>query len=133
MTWVRPIPTVGDPTSAAERAGDPKGWSMGTEAVEGFARLVAARRDIRRFRPDPVVPEVLRRVLEAAHAAPSVGHSQPWRFVLVEDRVTRQRAATLADRAILDALGGPEVAPSRRSPRSAHPPAAGEPASSAKR
>ena len=98
MTWVRPIPTVGDPTSAAERAGDPKGWSMGTEAVEGFARLVAARRDIRRFRPDPVVPEVLRRVLEAAHAAPSVGHSQPWRFVLVEDRVTRQRAATLADR-----------------------------------
>ena len=51
------------------------------------------RRDIRRFRPDPVPEEVLERVLAAAHAAPSVGHSQPWRFVLVADALTRARAA----------------------------------------
>ena len=45
--------------------------------------------------------EVLERVLAAAHAAPSVGHSQPWRFVLVADALTRARAAVLADRARL--------------------------------
>lgn len=106
MTWARPIPTVGDPTSAAERAGDPAGWSMGAEAVESFARLVAARRDIRRFRPDPIDPVALHRVLRAAHGAPSVGHSQPWRFVLVEDPMTRQRAATLADRQRLAQAAG---------------------------
>ncbi len=71
---------------------------MGPDVVSMFARLVAARRDIRRFRPDRVDSGVLRRVLAAAHAAPSVGHSQPWRFVVVEDPLTRQRAATLADR-----------------------------------
>ena len=79
---------------------------MGAAAVEGFARLVTARRDIRRFRPDPVEPGTLRRILEAAHAAPSVGHSQPWRFVLVEDAVTRQRAAILADRQRLAQAAG---------------------------
>jgi nicotinate-nucleotide--dimethylbenzimidazole phosphoribosyltransferase len=35
---------------------------------------------VRRFRPDPAPGEVLERVLGAAYAAPSVGHSQPWRF-----------------------------------------------------
>jgi len=79
---------------------------MGAEAVEGFARLVAARRDIRRFRPDPIDPGALRRVLQAAHGAPSVGHSQPWRFVLVEDPTIRQRAATLADQQRLAQAAG---------------------------
>ena len=60
-----------------------------------------ARRDIRRFRPDPVPEETLGRVLAAAHAAPSVGHSQPWRFVVVTDPQTRTRAATLADQSRL--------------------------------
>ncbi|MDX6646493.1 MAG: 5,6-dimethylbenzimidazole synthase [Miltoncostaeaceae bacterium] len=44
-----------------------------------------------RFLPDPVPEEVLWRILAAAHAAPSVGLSQPWSFVLVEDRALRQR------------------------------------------
>src|SRR5262249_61774397 len=57
-----------------------------------------ARRDVRRFRPDPIPDEVLRRVLAAAHVAPSVGHSQPWRFVVVRDPDLRTRAALLADR-----------------------------------
>ncbi|MHB8506973.1 MAG: 5,6-dimethylbenzimidazole synthase, partial [Acidimicrobiales bacterium] len=97
MTWPRPVPTVGDRTSAAERAADPRGWAMGDDVAETFQRLAAARRDIRRFRADPVDAQLLVRILTAAHAAPSVGHSQPWRFVLVEAPLTRQRAATLAD------------------------------------
>ena len=40
---------------------------------------------MRHFRPDPVPPDVLERLLEAAHRAPSVGFMQPWRFVRVTD------------------------------------------------
>jgi len=40
---------------------------------------------------------VLTRVLAAAHAAPSVGHSQPWRFLVVDDAAVRERAAVTAD------------------------------------
>jgi nicotinate-nucleotide--dimethylbenzimidazole phosphoribosyltransferase len=59
--------------------------------------VMRARRDVRRFRPDPVPDDVLERVLAAAHAAPSVGHSQPWRFVVVDDPALRDRAAIMAD------------------------------------
>ena len=64
------------------------------------------RRDVRRFKPDPVEPETLRHLLETACLAPSVGNSQPWRFVTVEDAQRRQaviesfkvcNAAALAD------------------------------------
>lgn len=52
--------------------------------------VVHRRRDVRReFTGAPVDPAALRRVLGAAHAAPSVGHSQPWDFVLVDDVATR--------------------------------------------
>jgi hypothetical protein len=77
-TWPRPVPLVGDATSASQRAADPTGWAMGEPVREALHRVVGARRDVRRFRPDPVPAEVLERVLSAAHAAPSVGHSQPW-------------------------------------------------------
>jgi nicotinate-nucleotide--dimethylbenzimidazole phosphoribosyltransferase len=96
--WPRPVPTIGDQSSAAARASDPQGWAFPSVDRDAFYRILTARRDIRRFRADPVSDEVLGRVLAAAHAAPSVGHSQPWRFVLVTDPVTRARAAVLADR-----------------------------------
>ncbi len=48
---------------------------------------VHRRRDVRaQFTGDPIEPEVLDRILGAAHAAPSVGLSQPWDFILVDDR-----------------------------------------------
>ncbi|MFD0937554.1 nitroreductase family protein, partial [Methylobacterium trifolii] len=47
--------------------------------------LFAWRRDVRRFRPDPVAETVLRECLAAAHLSPSVGNSRPWRFVRVAD------------------------------------------------
>src|SRR5213080_1513565 len=59
------------------------------------------RRDVRgQFTGAPISPEVLERVLEAAHAAPSVGLTQPWDFVLVTDRGTRTkfREHVLAER-----------------------------------
>lgn len=64
---------------------------------EAVYRVIAERRDVRRgFLPDPVPDAVLRRVLAAAHRAPSVGLSQPWDFVVVTDRTHRQRIAALA-------------------------------------
>ncbi|SEL98092.1 cob(II)yrinic acid a,c-diamide reductase [Blastococcus sp. DSM 46786] len=98
MTWPRPVPVIGDQTHAAERAADPAGWAFDAATVEALHTVVGARRDIRRYRPDPVPPELLRPVLEAGHRAPSVGHSQPWRFVVVTEQATRDRAAVLADR-----------------------------------
>ena len=100
MTFRRPVPTIGDGTSAAERAQAPDAWAMPTH-TEVLADVVAARRDIRRFRPDPVPPEVLEAVLLAGHRAPSVGHSQPWRFIVVTEQATRDAAAVMADRARL--------------------------------
>ncbi|WP_309648276.1 5,6-dimethylbenzimidazole synthase [Nocardioides sp.] len=97
MTWKRPVPLVGDRTTAAERAADVAAWAFPEEARGSFYEVLAARRDIRRFRPDGVDPEVLERVLSAAHAAPSVGHSQPWRFIVVSRPETRDRAARMAD------------------------------------
>jgi 5,6-dimethylbenzimidazole synthase len=58
-----------------------------------FADLVAWRRDVRRFRADPVDPAVLDACLDLALAGPSVGNSQPWRFVIVTDRGRRSAVA----------------------------------------
>jgi nicotinate-nucleotide--dimethylbenzimidazole phosphoribosyltransferase len=96
--WPRPVPLIGDRTSSAERAADPRGWAFDPDQRRALYDVVEARRDIRRFRHDPVPPEIVGRLLGAAHAAPSVGHSQPWRFILVRDPATRERAAVLADR-----------------------------------
>jgi 5,6-dimethylbenzimidazole synthase len=52
---------------------------------------IARRRDVRReFTGAPIPDDVLHRVLDAAHRAPSVGLSQPWDFVLVRDPATRE-------------------------------------------
>jgi 5,6-dimethylbenzimidazole synthase len=54
--------------------------------------VIARRRDVRaEFSDQPIDPDALQRVLGAAHSAPSVGHSQPWDFVLVRDPATRER------------------------------------------
>lgn len=53
--------------------------------------MIHRRRDVRReFTGEPIEPAVLDRVLGAAHAAPSVGLTQPWDFVLVHDTDTRR-------------------------------------------
>ena len=52
--------------------------------------LFAWRRDVRQFRSDPLPPGTLERLIETACLAPSVGLSQPWRFVMVEDASLRR-------------------------------------------
>ncbi|MCQ9135882.1 nicotinate-nucleotide--dimethylbenzimidazole phosphoribosyltransferase, partial [Streptomyces hilarionis] len=66
---------------------------------EAVLKVMRERRDIRNgFRSDPIPHEVLLRVLEAAHTAPSVGHSQPWDFVVIRSAETRRAMHELADR-----------------------------------
>ena len=52
-------------------------------------RLFTWRRDVRHFRRDPVAPALLDDLLQASTLAPSVGLSEPWRFVLVEDQARK--------------------------------------------
>ncbi|MFJ2815485.1 nicotinate-nucleotide--dimethylbenzimidazole phosphoribosyltransferase [Streptomyces sp. NPDC087294] len=62
-------------------------------------KVMRERRDIRNgFRDDPIPHDVLLRVLEAAHTAPSVGHSQPWDFVVIRSAETRRGMHDLAMR-----------------------------------
>lgn len=66
---------------------------------EAVLKVMRERRDIRNgFRSDPIPHEVLLRVLEAAHTAPSVGHSQPWDFVVIRSADTRRSMHELAMR-----------------------------------
>lgn len=60
-----------------------------------LADLVRWRRDVRRFRSTPVPSELIEQLLTLAACAPSVGFSQPWRFVLVES--VERRAAIIAN------------------------------------
>jgi 5,6-dimethylbenzimidazole synthase len=76
---------------------------------EQFAALVRWRRDVRRFRADPVEPELIERLLALAACAPSVGLSQPWRFVLVETPARRSAISenfASANQAALDGYAG---------------------------
>jgi 5,6-dimethylbenzimidazole synthase len=57
---------------------------------ERFAELLRWRRDVRRFRTDAIDPDLIEKLLALASLAPSVGLSQPWRFVLVETEQRRQ-------------------------------------------
>ncbi|MGW5332002.1 nicotinate-nucleotide--dimethylbenzimidazole phosphoribosyltransferase [Streptomyces bauhiniae] len=64
---------------------------------EAVLKVIRERRDIRNgFRGDPIPHDVLLRVLEAAHTAPSVGHSQPWDFVVIRSADTRRAMHDLA-------------------------------------
>jgi nicotinate-nucleotide--dimethylbenzimidazole phosphoribosyltransferase len=114
VVWQRPVPLVGDVSAASQRAADPGAWALSTTQREALYSVIGARRDVRRFRPDPVQAEIVDRVLGAAHQAPSVGHSQPWRFILVRDAAIRERAALMADQQRLTQAAGMEPDAARR-------------------
>src|SRR5690606_26336258 len=93
-----PVASTGSPkTGLAEPAVRPgltraSGWRelraplMSSDLYEAIFR----RRDVRaEFTGEPIPDDTLERILTAAHAAPSVGNSQPWDFVLVRDEQTR--------------------------------------------
>jgi 5,6-dimethylbenzimidazole synthase len=71
-------------------------------------RAIAERRDMRHFSGGEVAPELLARLLEAAHQAPSVGLMQPWRFIRIGDPALRADIHALVEKERLrtaEALG----------------------------
>ena len=58
-------------------------------------RLIESRRDVRAFRPDAIPDEMLRRILSAAHHAPSVGFMQLWNFIVIRDPEMKWRVTAL--------------------------------------
>lgn len=60
-------------------------------------RAIGERRDMRHFSGGEVAPELLARLLQAAHQAPSVGLMQPWRFIRITRRELRQQIQALVE------------------------------------
>lgn len=54
---------------------------------------IKQRRSVRRYKPDPVPEDVLRRVLDAARFSPSGKNLQPWKFIIVNDESLKKRLA----------------------------------------
>jgi 5,6-dimethylbenzimidazole synthase len=65
--------------------------------IDAIYRVMALRRDMRHFLPDPLDAALLERLLAAAHLAPSVGLMQPWRFIRICDSTLRQRIHALVE------------------------------------
>jgi len=68
------------------------------EEQRGLYRAIFSRRDIRTFKTDPVPPDVLARIIRAAHHGPSVGFMQPWDFIMVQNVEIREKVKDLFDR-----------------------------------
>jgi 5,6-dimethylbenzimidazole synthase len=66
--------------------------------VAAVYRVIEERRDMRHFLPTAVAPEILTKILHAAHHAPSVGLMQPWRFIRITDANTRKSIHQLVDK-----------------------------------
>ncbi|WP_176482258.1 5,6-dimethylbenzimidazole synthase, partial [Streptomyces albidoflavus] len=89
----------GAPAGLPQEAPRPAAPGYAEAERDAVLRVMRERRDIRNgFRSDPIPHDVLLRVLEAAHTAPSVGHSQPWDFVVIRSADTRRAMHELAER-----------------------------------
>ncbi|RBM23965.1 nicotinate-nucleotide--dimethylbenzimidazole phosphoribosyltransferase [Streptomyces sp. PT12] len=88
-----------EPAPAQEAPSAPPAPAYPEPEREAVHRLMRERRDVHRgFRPDPIPHDVLLRVLQAAHTAPSVGLSQPWDFLIIRSPETRATVHELVER-----------------------------------
>ncbi|TKA90223.1 5,6-dimethylbenzimidazole synthase [Halopseudomonas bauzanensis] len=84
------------------------GHDFSDEERAGVYRAIRERRDMRHFTGGEVAPELLDRLLQAAHQAPSVGLMQPWRFIRITRPALRRDIAQLVEQERLltaEALG----------------------------
>ncbi len=63
--------------------------------IDALLKLMKKRKSIRRFKPDPIPEGHVEKILEAARWAMSGSNSQPWEFIVIKDKATRQRIAEL--------------------------------------
>ncbi len=74
---------------------NPHAYSKTEQAA--IYKVIAERRDMRHFLPAPIETEALKRILQAAHHAPSVGLMQPWRFIRITDATIRKAIHKLVE------------------------------------
>lgn len=72
-------------------------WQFNESDRDAVYRAIRERRDMRHFSGEPLDPEILTRLLQAAHQAPSVGLMQPWRFIRITDAQLRGRIRGLVE------------------------------------
>jgi 5,6-dimethylbenzimidazole synthase len=65
--------------------------------LSGVYKAIAERRDMRHFLTDPIEPEILQNLLQAAHQAGSVGLMQPWRFIRISKKQLRSQIHQLVE------------------------------------
>lgn len=73
-----------------------------------FGELLRWRRDVRRFRRDPVPATLIEELLAQTQLSPSVGHSQPWRWLTVDEPQQREAVQASFSRCNADALASYE-------------------------
>jgi 5,6-dimethylbenzimidazole synthase len=78
-------------------SGLPSDHAFPAPDIAAVYRAIFERRDMRHFSGGSVAPEQMRRLLQAAHHAPSVGFMQPWRFVRIAQPALRQQLHALVD------------------------------------
>ncbi|MCF8587843.1 5,6-dimethylbenzimidazole synthase [Gordonia liuliyuniae] len=96
-----------------ERTSSTGAGSFDREFVAEFDELLRWRRDVRRFRTDPLEPGVLDEILASAELSPSVGNSQPWRWVEVRSPGPRALVKATFERCNSAALAGYDGARAR--------------------
>jgi len=102
------IPSADASPVDAAQGGPPPGTAFSPQEREAVYRAIRERRDMRHFAGGQVAPEVLARLLQAAHLGPSVGFMQPWRFIRVADPALRERLHACVEaerRCTAEALG----------------------------
>jgi len=97
-SWQRNKDLVG---KAVEQRSPPTFDDAFTSELE---QLFEWRRDVRSFKEDPIDPKIMEKLFYHAMLAPSVGNSQPWRFVVVNDPEKRAKIVDNFKRANKDAL-----------------------------
>jgi 5,6-dimethylbenzimidazole synthase len=83
--------------ACAPAAAPENGLAFAAAERRAVYRAIFERRDMRHFAGGTVAPALMRRLLEAAHHAPSVGFMQPWRFVRVASRAMREQLHVLVE------------------------------------
>jgi len=58
-----------------------------------FYEVIKKRKSVRKYRPDPIPDNVLRRILEAGRIAPSAKNIQPWKFIVIKDPENKKKVA----------------------------------------
>src|SRR3954466_14726445 len=72
---------------------------MVEQTTTDLFQIIGTARSMRRLKPDPVPPELIRKILEAGVCAPSGGNMQRWRFLVIQDAEVKRTIGSYYKRA----------------------------------